>query len=253
MKFTSFFSSTVLAALCVAGPSFATPTLFSGYDPAANSVGAPRPNAAAAHGLFLSAVTEFSSQDFEGESTGALSSVDLTFDGTLGVITGTLTGPNQVIRNTPTAGTFPTSGTKFLLSNGFPTFTFDAAIGAIGMYISDVEGQQTIVFERTLEAGGTDQVVFDTTAAQNRSPNESGLFFLGFIDVDNPFTAVEIQGPASDGVGIDDILLADVGQVDEDELDRVNGVAVPNPAMAGLLALGGLHLLRRRAAYTPGR
>jgi hypothetical protein len=203
-----------------------------------------------AHNNFLSFLIGVGTENFDSQPLGAIGGggLALSFPGSSGSITATLTGPDLSINNTGNAGPgrFPTSGDQYLetSSNGF-TVTFSSAVVAFGFYgtdIGDFSGQLTI----TTANGGSH--LFNV--ANTIDGNDGSLLFWGIIDTANPFTSVTFGNTAAgiDFFGFDDMTVGD--------LQQVNPNPTPLPAALPLFAagLGGLGLLgwrrKRRAAAT---
>ncbi len=193
-----------------------------------------------ARNAFLAALTAgVSTEDFESEAVGA-PSVPLTFVGGLGTINGNLTGTGA-IRNSPSFGTYATSGSQFY-DNEFEAFTisFATAIAAFGFYGTDI-GDISQALQVTLDIGLSSERVF--TVANTINGNNASLLFWGITDVANPFTTVTFAQSGSDRFGFDDLTVGDVKQVK----------GVPEPAawammLAGFGLVGGA--MRRREKVT---
>jgi hypothetical protein len=180
-------------------------------------------------------------EDFEGILAGS-PPLPLSFTGSLGTINATLTGTG-LLRDTPTVGTFATSGSQFY-DNDFNSFTiaFDTAIAAFGFYGTDI-GDIEEALEITLDAGLASERIF--TVANTIDGPSGSLLFWGLVDTSNPFTTVTFAESGDDLFGFDDLTIGDVGQVVN---PPVNG-AVPEPStwammLLGFFGIGGL--MRRR-------
>lgn len=190
---------------------------------------------------FLSNLIGVGTEDFESLNAGDRLPLALSFPGSTGAITATLTDTGEaVIFDTPgvnTAGRFATSGVKYL-NNAAPGFILDfsqpiAAFGFYGTDIGDFRGRVTVT-TRT-ENGAEQEFVIPSPLD---APNNA-LHFWGIIDTDNPFTRVTfdiIQIPSDpplpsdrliDFFGIDDLTIGDIGQV-----------VVPIPAAFPLFGAG---------------
>lgn len=172
---------------------------------------------------FLSALSGgVGNEDFEGESgSGPLS---LSFPGSTGSITATLAGSGN-IQSSPGAGRFATSGTNYWESTGVFTISFSSAISAFGFYATDIgdfNGQVTLT-----TAGGLAQVI--NIGNTLNGPNGS-LLFYGFTDTTNAYTSIAFgnTNAGTDFFGFDDMVIGDLGQI----------IAVPEPGMLGLMAIG---------------
>ena len=202
--------SIILAACALALPSVASaaPTIFFGENqaPASGVSGAPV-TARNAFLAFLSAGV--STEDFEGIALGS-PPIALTFTGGLGPINGTLSG-GGVLRNSPSTGTYATSGRQFY-DNQFNAFkiTFTSAIAAFGFYGTDI-GDVNQALSVTLDAGLTSQRVF--LVANTVGAADGSLLFWGIADNAQTFTTVSFAQSGTDRFGFDDLTVGDVRQV----------------------------------------
>ncbi len=220
--------TSLLILACLGSSAYASVTVYSGWDAAANSTD-PRPTANAAASNFDSAIGAHSVVTFESAPLGAYASLNVA----LGV---TLTGVdaffgNQLIINTPWS--FPDNvygynttagGSKFAnITGGTLTFTFANPTYFFGGYFTGLQV--------------ADSVNFNDGAAQSLAlPNNpsGGVAFLGFLD-SNPFTSVTVNG-LNDVMAVDDV--------------RVVG-SVPEPASLVAVAVSALALRKRRVAGRP--
>lgn len=177
-------------------------------------------------------------EDFEGFSPGDATPLALSFPGSSGAITATLSGPGTDI-DTGGAGRFPTSGSQYVETPGGGDFTiaFSAPIAAFGFYGTDLgDVSNDLVITLTDTDSNETSFTIDTAG----SPSGS-LIFWGFIDSMTSYTMIEFDNvPGSGDVfGFDDMTIGDAGQVTLD---------VPEPGALALFGLGlaGLGFARRR-------
>jgi hypothetical protein len=192
----------------------------------------------------LTAQSEFLSQltgvGVEGFENGA---VALSFPGSAGDISATLSGSQTTLMSSPLAGTFATSGSNFILTEGGGDFTvdFDTGISAFGFYGTDIgDINNSLLLSLTDTSGVTTNLeVGNSTDAPTGS-----LLFFGFIDDENSYDSISFfnQPNGSDGFGFDDLVVGDLGQIDQPS-------PVPLPAagwflVLSLLGFGGLRRMQ---------
>ena len=118
--------------------------------------------------------------------------------------------------------TTATDGTNFIHASGNVTFTFDTAVNAMALTLSNHTGFYSITTNVGDSLGG------------NPTPSSTASF-IGLINDTASFTELTITfGSEGNSVGIDEI--------------RFSASAVPEPAMAAIFGLGlvGLAITRRR-------
>ena len=221
----------------------AAPQTFFGEDPGQGETIRllAHPNADAARTAFLSLLSGFATEDFEGFSPDTLLPLSSSFLG----VDADLTGAG-ILSNVPTGtdgvGLFPISGDQYLttVTSAF-TIEFATPVAAFGFYgidIGDFNGQ--IIIE--LSSNTTTSLTIPHTV---NGPGGSVLYF-GVIDTENPFTTVTFlnSGGQTDLFGFDDVTVGSLAQVNE----------APEPGTLGLIATGLLGLMgyswRRKYQHT---
>lgn len=238
------FKAAVAAGALVLGlatTAGAAPITYFGENtsPGATVSGAP----VTAQSSFLSTLTGVGIADFE---TGALPNV--TFPGSSGSITATLTGSGVSINSSPGFGRFATSGSRYVEtdSGGDFSMTFSSAISAFGFYGTDIgDFGNRLILRLTRLGGGTVDLDVGNTVGSGGSPNGALLFF-GFIDIVDSYTSIaflNVPG-SSDVFGFDDMIIGDRQQITDPPSE------VPLPAglpllLAGLGAIGALRMRRK--------
>lgn len=252
-KFTSLAIAALVASVSVA---HAAPATFFGEDPN-NSETTPlaaTPNADAAEANFLSFLSGTSTEDFEDFADGASTPLNLSFTGSAGMLSATLSGGGGAIEEVAAGGSdvgrYATSGTKFfeVQAGGGNNFTsaFGTAIAAFGFNgidIGDFGGQLSL--ELTFDDATTDTVNVPNTSGSGGSTGGS-VFYFGYIvgNGDPLISSVAFNTTTGSGdvFAFDDFTIGD--------REQVTTPAIPVPAALPLLAtgLGAFGLLRRRRA-----
>lgn len=172
------------------------------------------PNADGARTAFLALLSGVSTQNFESLASGATTPISVAFGATTATITG-----NGTVTDVPTGtfnGTYPISGTKFLLSSagggGTLTVAFDSPQVAFGFYATDIgDGSGQLTVTLNFAAGGS-----TTLTVPHSVPSGSGsVLYFGVVDSANPFTSVVFGNStsSSDGFGFDDFTIGNAAQV----------------------------------------
>jgi len=179
-------------------------------------------------------------EDFESFAVGNSVPLALTFPGSTGNITASLTGGGALIDNSTAFGRFNTSpgGSNFLQVNSGQSFSiaFSSPIAAFGFYgtdIGDFSGQLLL----TTAGGAVTNLVVPHTV---NSPN-GALLFYGIIDTTTQYTGLTFtnSGTGGDVFGFDDMVIGDLQQVR-------NVVPEPITASLGLMGMGVLASATRR-------
>lgn len=254
---TKFATLAVAALIASAAAAQAAPMTFFGED-LNNSEAvalAATPNADAAKANFLSFLTGTSTEDFESFSAGTSTPLNLSFTGSAGALSATLSGGNGAVASvtpgtTNGAGRYGTSGSNFFevaaggANNFVSTFaTAIAAFGFNGIDIGDFGGRLSL--DLTFDNNTTDTVNVPTTEGSVGSTGGSVFYFGYIVGTGDPLiSSVSFKTTTGSGdiFAFDDFTIGD--------RDQVTMPAIPVPAALPLLAtgLGAMGLLRRRRA-----
>lgn len=252
-----------LSTVVGSGNAHAAYTTFFGED-LNNSADAPlaaTPKANGAHDLFLSKLKNPGTETFEAQPVGAGAPLTISFPGSSGDLSATLTGGNGIVASvvpgtTNGSGRYsvpsPTTSRYWEVAAGAAdapaTFnvTFGQAISAFGFYgidIGDFGGQLQLVMS-------TGEILTIPNAQGSGGSTDGSVLFFGFI-ADSPaeqFTSIRFQMSYREGdvdvFGFDNFTIADLGQV--------SPPSVPEPGtlvlLAGALLALGLTTRPRRQA-----
>ena len=206
------------------------------------------PNASSAESDFLSNLVGTETEDLEGFADGTGTPLNLTFPGSTGNITATLSGGGGQIESIPAGqtngvGRYGTSPNNFfeVAAGGANNFQVEfntpvAAFGFFGVDIGDFGGQLTL----ELSNGTTQMFTVPNTSGSGGSTDGSVLFY-GLIADNSSETFTTASFLTTTGGGdvfaFDDFTVADIGQVDPDP----NPIPEPSSIIAFLI-LGGLGL-----------
>lgn len=196
-------------------------------------------NPATARANFLSSLAGVSNEGFESFSDLEPPPLDLSFVGSGGSLSATLSGTGVV--NTFTGnGRFNTTtgGDKFFDVTGSFQIDFTTAISAFGFYgtdIGDFAGQVTISLT------DINDIVTAFTVPNTINGSNGSLLFWGFTDTANSYTRISFGNTAAevDGFGFDDMVIGDQRQI-------VNQTPEPGSIALVGLSLAGLAAIRRR-------
>ena len=242
----------VTFAVLASSLSQAAPVIYFGENQSPNSIvsGAPATARAAFTGQLVGGV---GTETFDAQTTGAVAPLAISFPGSVGSITATITGNGTVFQSPSAAGRFNTTGASVAAVNGkwwqgSDTFNIDfsAAISAFGFYGTDIGDFSNAIGDNSgqLTVSLTDISDNITTLTVNNTVNGSdgALLFWGFVDTTKSYKRVSFGNvgridvdQAPDFFGFDDMVIGDLRQV----LPPPNDVPEPGTlALLGLAALG---------------
>ncbi|MEO1688130.1 MAG: VPLPA-CTERM sorting domain-containing protein [Pseudomonadota bacterium] len=236
-------------AVLTAGPAAALPVTFFGEDQSPAGSVDPAGAPAVAQGDFLATLAAgVGTEDFETRPVGDFATLGISFPGSTGAITATLSGPDLEVDGSAGSGRFATSGSRFVeLDDGEMLIEFSDPIAAFGFFGTDVGdiGEQLAV--TLFEAGTLAETEF--LPPHDTNANNGSLLFWGFVDTETSYSSIRLGSASGSGdvFGFDDLTIGDVGQIVNPP--RPSG-EVPLPAagwmlIAGLGALAGLRRARK--------
>ena len=218
-------------AMLASSAALAAPVIYFGENQTANLSVSGSPVAARAQ--FLSNLSGVSSQGFESFAVGTRPPISMTFAGSAGNLSATLTGVGRVDDRTNN-GRFNTTtgGSKWYDVSGAFNITFGTAIAAFGFYGTDIGDFSGRI---TLSLTDTNDVVTSLTVPNTIDGTDGSLLFYGFIDSTKAYKAISFGNTSPNGTdvfGFDDMVIGERRQIGPP-------TGVPEP---GSLALVGLSL-----------
>jgi hypothetical protein len=195
-------------------------------------------NSAPARSDFLDRmVLGVGSEGFENQTVGSVGPLQLTFPGSMGDITATLTTLTGTGRITDSSGagdfnTTPGGNNWWQTDNGNFEIAFSKPISSFGFYgtdIGDASGQVTLTLTDVHDLV-TSLTIPNPTFAYN-----GAQIFYGFVDLANSYKSIVFGNTSAggDNFGFDDMVIGDAGQLK----------SPPVLPLPGTLALATLALL----------
>lgn len=239
----------VVAVLAAVASTASADQVYRGFD--ANGGGGALvsfPNSDAAQAAYLAAASAVQTQNFEGMGLGGVPAT-WTFSGGLQAAYGNqATVQGSIATGVSASQTYGSDGTRYLYSetapgSGFFTLKFDSSVNGIGFYISDASdwfNSQNVPGASYIEIMNGNSVV-STVDLFTQSPSNiqsGGMMYFGIV-TDASFDGIRVAQP----------LRADGGTSESDAVgfDQFT-ISVPTPGAAGVLAMAGLAMGRRRRA-----
>ncbi|MEM6744918.1 MAG: VPLPA-CTERM sorting domain-containing protein [Pseudomonadota bacterium] len=242
-------TAAVLAA-GIGGTASALPVEFFGEETSPGGVVTGDP-VAARDGFLATLSSGVGTEDFESEAIGLFASLPISFPGSTGSITATLSGSSVEIDGAAGAGRFPTSGDNFVeLLSAEMEIEFSSPVSAFGFFGTDIGDIGERLTVTLTDAVTSVETAFDVP--HDLDAPSGSLLFWGFVDVEASYSRIALGavGNDSDIFGFDDMIIGDVEQIVNPP--RPTG-EVPLPAaawlmLAGLGALAGTRARARRRA-----
>ena len=191
-------------------------------------------------------------ETFETIPVATTSPIGISFSGTVGSITATISGPGTTVLGSPRSGRFATSGSLYVAGNAGGGFQigFSAPISAFGFYATDIGdfgGQLSLIM--TPSGGGPNVVLQPAHSLGSGGSTNGRPLFFGFYDTTTSYSSI-LFGNSSTGdvFGFDDMTIGDRDQVTP---DPSGVIPLPVPILllgSGIMLLGGLGFARRRAS-----
>ncbi len=222
----------------------AVPVTFFGEDTSTAGI-ALGANSQIARDAFLgNLVSGIGVEDFESFATNTPTPLNVSFPGSSGSLTASLTGSAKVDSGSSgNPGRFATSGTQFLeASTGSFTIDFSTGISAFGFNGIDIGDFVSAQMTLGLAGGGTMSLTVPHSLGIGNYDN-STLFF-GFYDLTSTYTSITFNNAGGgDLFAFDDMIIGDLGQIDPNDPNDV-----PEPSTIFMFGLGllSLNFLRRR-------
>jgi hypothetical protein len=248
MKSKSIILGAALAVSMIAfvPQASAALTVFFGEDLSPGGVVPPAGNSNTARNSFLSNLpTGVGTENFESFANGTTSPLALSFPGSTGAITATLSGGGSIIGGG--AGRFPTSGTKLWnVDPGVGAFTilFSQPVSAFGFFGTDIGDFGGNITLSLLPSGGGAPV--NLLVNNSLSAPDASLLFYGFIDTTASYSQITFGNTSgADGFGFDDMTIGDLKQAQQGGRVPEGGSTVVTLG-AALLAVFSLRGLKRK-------
>ena len=189
----------------------ADPIVYYNYD----LFGPPATASAGARSDFLDQlILSVGSEGFETQTVGSVGPLALTFPGSMGDITATLTGDGRVTDSSG-AGDFnttPGGGNWWQTDHGEFQIDFSKPIAAFGFYgtdIGDASGQVTLTLT------DVNNMVTSLTIPNPTFSFDGSQLFYGFVDTANSYKSIAFGNTSAggDNFGFDDMVIGDLGQL----------------------------------------
>lgn len=219
----------------------AAPTTFYGMDVNPGGIVPAGGSAATARANFLGNLTSVGNEDFSSFSVGQSSPLGLSFPGSTGNLSATMTsiGGTVIATNQNPVGQFSTSPSMHLDAGFGSTLSIDfllnpiSAFGFYGTDISDSGGDLVVSLTDSLS-----NVTIFNIIQNAGSINNGNVLFWGFLDLNTTYTNVSIRNTSSsDRFGFDDMVIGDRGQITTGEVPEPGALLLFGTALAGLFGI----------------